>query len=475
MMVETHHLRCTECGLEISGDKLAPDFRCTVCSSLFEVVYPWSKSWTEQGTAAAQTLPNPSALRWLWQERRTSTMAVDQSGVWRFRDLLPIVRDMNNVTTLREGNTPLYELPRAAKALGVNWILAKHQGMNPTGSFKDTGMTAALSVAVERGFEWVACASTGNTSAAMAAYAARAGLRSIVFIPEGKIAWGKLSQSMDYGALTVQLRTDFDGCVKLVNDLVRTHPIYLLNSVNPYRLEGQKTPAFELLEQLEWQVPEHLICPGGNLANASALAKGFAEMRHLGMIQRTPRISIIQAEGANPLYRSLQDNGGTSLEPVQAETRASAIRIGNPASWRKAVRALQSTGGWCDQVSESEIALAKAQIGAEGIGCEPASAVTLAGLKKLVADGRVSSEERVVLILTGHTLKDSDYTINFHRGELLSDDETRALTDSQRTLSAELRKPPIVLDADRDTVLRTMEEQMSRHSVQQMIPSGQPA
>jgi threonine synthase len=342
----------------------------------------------------------------------------------------------------------------------LNWVLAKHQGMNPTGSFKDTGMTAALSVAVERGFEWVACASTGNTSAAMAAYAARAGLRSIVFIPDGKIAWGKLSQSMDYGALTVQLRTDFDGCVRLVNELVRAHPIYLLNSVNPYRLEGQKTPAFELLEQMDWQVPEHIIVPGGNLANSSALAKGFAEAKLLGLIQRLPRISIIQAEGANPLYRAMQQSAGRELIPVTAETRASAIRIGNPASWQKAVNALQSTGGWCEQVSEAEIAIAKAEIGAEGIGCEPASAVTLAGLKKLVADGRVGHEDRVVLILTGHTLKDSDYTIHFHRDELLSKGEQTSLTSAQRGEAEQLRKPPIVLDADRDTVLRALEAQM---------------
>ena len=322
-------------------------------------------------------------------------------------------------------------------------------------------MTAALSVAVERGFQWVACASTGNTSAAMAAYAARAGLRSMVFIPEGKIAWGKLSQAMDYGALTIQLRTDFDGCVRMVNEIVRTHPIYLLNSVNPYRLEGQKTPAFELLEQMDWQVPEHVIVPGGNLANSSALAKGFAEMLQLGLTPRIPRISIVQAEGANPLYRAMQENGGQSLEPVIADTRATAIRIGNPASWRKAVRALQETGGWCEQVSEQEIALAKAQIGAEGIGCEPASAVTLAGLKKLVANGRVGTEERVVLILTGHTLKDSGYTIDYHRGELFSEAEERAIPGEVRALHAELRKPPIVLDADRDSILRTLDEQMA--------------
>jgi threonine synthase len=453
-MISTHQLRCTGCASRISGDQVPADFRCATCQHLFEVLYPWSEHKPEN---PGQQLPNASALRWLWQERRTSTQSIDQSGVWRFRDLLPIVKDFEKVTTLREGNTPLYDLPKCAAALGLNWVLAKHQGMNPTGSFKDTGMTAALSVAVERGFEWVACASTGNTSAAMAAYAARAALRSIVFIPEGKIAWGKLSQSMDYGALTVQLRTDFDGCVQLVNELVRSQPIYLLNSVNPYRLEGQKTPAFELLEQMDWQVPEHIIVPGGNLANSSALAKGFAEAKLLGLIQRLPKISIIQAEGANPLYRAMQENGGRELHSVEAETRASAIRIGNPASWQKAVNALQTTGGWCEQVSEAEIALAKAQIGAEGIGCEPASAVTLAGLKKLAADGRVHPEERCILILTGHTLKDSDYTIKFHRNELLSEQEQSSLSSAQAEQSAALRKPPIVLDANRDNVLRTLE------------------
>jgi threonine synthase len=457
-MISTHQLRCTGCSSRIAGDQVPSDFRCANCANLFEVLYPWSENKPEDGSN--RQLPNASALRWLWQERRTSTQTIDQSGVWRFRDLLPIVRDFERVTTLREGNTPLYDLPRCAASLGLNWVLAKHQGMNPTGSFKDTGMTAALSVAVERGFEWVACASTGNTSAAMAAYAARAGLRSIVFIPEGKIAWGKLSQSMDYGALTVQLRTDFDGCVRLVNELVRAQPIYLLNSVNPYRLEGQKTPAFELLEQMDWQVPEHIIVPGGNLANSSALAKGFAEAKLLGLISRLPRISIIQAEGANPLYLSMEETQGRELHAVAAETRASAIRIGNPASWQKAVNALQSTRGWCEQVSEAEIALAKAQIGAEGIGCEPASAVTFAGLKKLVADGRVHPEDRCVLVLTGHTLKDSDYTINFHRNELLSEQEQATLSPAQAHESSALRKPPIVLEANRDTVLRALEAQI---------------
>ncbi len=405
--------------------------------------------------ASARNLPNPGALRYLWQERRTSTMAADQSGVWRFRDLLPIVPE-DRIVTLREGNTPLYEMPRCAAALGMNWLLAKHQGMNPTGSFKDTGMTAALSVAVASGYEWVACASTGNTSAAMAAYAARAGLRSLVLIPEGKIAWGKLSQSMDYGSTTMQLRTDFDGCVRVLAEIVQRAPVYLLNSVNPYRLEGQKTPAFEILEQMEWQVPHHIIVPGGNLANCSALGKGFAEMMQLGFIPRVPKISVVQAEGANPLYRSLRENGGARLEPVQADTRASAIRIGNPASWKKALRVLALTGGWCEQVSEQEIALAKAQIGAEGIGCEPASAVTLAGLKKLVADGRIGPEETVILLLTGHTLKDPEYTIHYHRGELLRPDELAGATAAEQALHARLRRQPMVLDADADTVMRAL-------------------
>ena len=454
-----HQLRCVGCGARIAGSEAQPDFRCPDCKGLYEVIYPWSEGW-EKSTSTEVRLPNPGGLRHLWQERKTSTLSIDQSGVWRFREMLPFLGDVEKSVTLREGNTPLYELPRSAEIAGVDWLLAKHQGMNPTGSFKDCGMTAALSVAVERGFEWVACASTGNTSAAMAAYAARAGLRSIVFIPEGKIAWGKLSQSMDYGALTIQLKTDFDGCLKLLTKLVQQFPIYLLNSVNPYRLEGQKTPAIEILEQLEWQVPEHLVVPGGNLGNSSALGKGFLEMKHLGLISRVPKISVIQAQGANPLYRWFGDSN-REMQPVAAETRATAIRIGNPASWLKASRVIEETGGWCEQVSEQEIALAKAQIGAEGIGCEPASAVTLAGLKKLVAAGRVTREERVVLLLTGHTLKDPQFTIDYHKGELLTPSEIAGATDLERAQSDALRKPPVVLEADEAVIIKALKQRMA--------------
>src|SRR3984885_13431899 len=444
-----HTLRCFGCGARISGPEARPDFRCAQCGDLFEVEYA---GW---GQRKGHDRPNPGALKWLWRERRCSDEAVDNSGVWRFRELLPILDSFGNAVTLREGNTPLYHLHRASKALGIDQLFAKHQGMNPTGSFKDTGMTAAMSVARERGFNWVACASTGNTSAAMAAYAARAGLRSLVLIPEGKIAWGKLSQAMDYGAVTCQLKTDFDGCVTVLTEIVKQAPIYLLNSVNPYRLEGQKTPAFEIAEAFDWNVPDHLIVPGGNLANSSALGKGFRELKELGLVGRLPRISVIQASGANPLVRSMDANQGESLEPVEAHTRATAIRIGNPASWRKAARVIQDTGGWCLDVSEAEIAVAKAELGTEGLGCEPASAVTLAGLKKLRAQGKVGAGETVVLLLTGHTLKDADYTIDFHRGTLLREEEKVGLEGKieslRRNAQAVEATPEAVLAAVKDS------------------------
>ena len=457
-----HRLRCIVCGATIAGTEAAEDFRCRSCGNLFEVEYPGLLTRSGDSIAAAQFSANGKANgteRWkqLWRDRRLSREPLDRSGVWRFRELLPFLADSGNVVTLEEGNTPLYSLPRCAASLGMQHLFAKHQGMNPTGSFKDTGMTAALSVAKERGFTWVACASTGNTSASMAAYAARSGMRSLVLIPEGKVAWGKLSQSLDYGAITCQLKTDFDGCVSVLAELIRREPVYLLNSVNPYRLEGQKTAAIELAEAMDWQVPDHLLVPGGNLANSSALGKGFLELHALGLIDRLPRISVIQAEGANPLFLSMTQHDGTEITPVQAQTRATAIRIGNPASWRKAVGILKNTGGWCEQVNEQEIALAKAEIGVEGIGCEPASAVTLAGLKKLIAQKRIGKQETVVLLLTGHTLKDPEYTIDFHRGKLLTAQETAAMPTDQQATMRGLAVAPQILEPSVDAVMRVLE------------------
>jgi threonine synthase len=287
----------------------------------------------------------------------------------------------------------------------------------------------------------------------MAAYAAHGGLRSLVLVPEGKIAWGKLSQALDYGALTCQLRTDFDGCLRLLTDLVRRYPLYLLNSINPHRLEGQKTAAIELLEQLDWQVPEHVIVPGGNLGNCSALGKAFEELRRLGLIAALPRLSVVQAEGANALVRTVREGGGKRLVPVQAETAATAIRIGNPVSWKKAVRVLESTGGQCEQVSEAEIAAAKAEIGSDGVGCEPASAVTLAGLKKLVRHGFVRPQQRVVLVLTGHLLKDPEYTLKFHRRELLPE----AAPSERRGLDT-YRRAPLEVEPTVEALLRVLEQ-----------------
>ncbi len=437
----TFNFRCIGCGSVTSN--AAQDFRCSQCSNLLEISDP---SWNSSSLSA-------SALKSVWRERRSSNAALDLSGVWRFRELLPMPESERHVVSLHEGNTPLYELPQSSRSTGVPRLYAKHQGMNPTGSFKDTGMTVASTFARQAGYRWVACASTGNTSASMAAYAARGDMRSVVLVPEGKISWSKLSQALDYGALTCQLRTDFDGCLRLLQELVRRAPVYQLNSINPFRLEGQKTLAFELLEQLDWQPPDHIIVPGGNLGNSSAIGKALLEMREIQLIPRLPKLSVIQAEGANALVRTLREAGGRQLVRVQAETRATAIRIGNPASWEKAVKVIQATGGACEQVSEVEIAQAKAEIGAEGIGCEPASAVTLAGLKKFVRTGFVKPDESVVLVLTGNLLKDPDFTMEFHRGDLFSGTEHKGDSD----LLNPLRHPPVVLDATLEAVIQTLE------------------
>lgn len=434
-------VRCIVCDHVASGSE--SDFRCANCGNVLEIRY------SSLDTAAGLPSTAGDSLRAAWTRRKTSNAPQDQSGVWRFRELLPILAEPRNCVTLREGNTPLYPLPRTSRALSVPKLFAKHQGMNPTGSFKDAGMTAAISIAREKNFSWVACASTGNTSASMAAYASRAGMNSFALIPDGQIAWSKVAQALDYGAHLFQLKTDFDGCVRVLAEVVRRFPVCLVNSVNPFRREGQKTAAFELMEQLDWSVPDHVIVPGGNLANSSAIGKGFVEMRDLGLIEKLPRISIIQAEGANPLARSMRKNGGRDLEPVHAETRATAIRIGNPALWKKAVAVLNETDGRCEDVTEDEIAIAKAEIGAEGIGCEPASATTLAGLKKLLHSEFVKPDDAVILILTGHTLKDPEYALEFHRDGHFAQHSHDA---------ARLRRPPLALDPDSGAVIRELEK-----------------
>lgn len=411
-----HILRCVHCGTEQRAAD--PLFQCEQCQELLEARYP---EWIPLKPRETQQLKRT------WRERRMSNAPEDVSGVWRYRELLPAIAPQH-IVTLKEGNTPVWPLRQASRRLGLENLRVKHQGMNPSGSFKDTGMSVALSMARVEGFEVVCCASTGNTSASMAAYAAHAGMKSIVLLPAGYVTAGKLAQALEFGSTVLQLRTDFDGCLRLLYDVVRRFRAYLLNSVNPWRLEGQKTLAFELLDQLDWQAPDHVIVPGGNLGNSSALGKGMIELLELGIIDRLPKISIIQAAGANPLVRTMRENGGRELIPVEAETRATAIRIGNPASWRKAVAVLRRTGGACEDVTEDEIRLAKSELGAEGIGCEPASATTLAGLKKLVRSGFVKADESVVLILTGNMLKDADYMRQDDKQQLIGPMEADAAT-----------------------------------------------
>lgn len=410
--VGMHALRCVRC--EAVQRRPGCLFRCSECNELLEVIYP---DWGALDKEAAR-------LKQLWRQRRLSPAPHDLSGVWRYRELLPGI-ERQNMVTMGEGNTPL--LPLRAQALGLGELWAKHLGMNPTGSFKDSGMAVAISVAKAEGFSVVCCASTGNTSASVAAYAAHAGMKSVVLLPAGQVSAGKLAQTLEYGAVVLQLQTDFDGCLKVLQEVVQRFSAYLLNSVNPYRLEGQKTVAFELADQMDWELPDHVILPGGNLGNCSALGKGFLELRKLGLISHVPKVSVIQAEGANALVRTMREKGGEELVRVSnPETQATAIRIGNPASWRKAVAVLKNTGGTCEEVSEEEIALAKKELGAQGIGCEPASAASLAGLKRLVRSGFVKPEDSVVLILTGHMLKDADYVLKAHGERFLEPMEADA-------------------------------------------------
>ena len=358
-------------------------------------------------------------MKALFRERKSEQSDLERSGVWRFRELLPFVVDQSHIVTLAEGNTPVYTAPRSADYAGLDHLRFKHQGMNPTGSFKDNGMTTGVTQAVRLGATAVACASTGNTSASLAAYAARAGLRAFVFIPAGQVAYGKLSQSLEYGATIVEVQGNFDDSMRVVREMSEETSLYLLNSINPFRLEGQKAIAIEMMEQTDWQSPDWLVVPGGNLGNSSAIGKALHEMSELGFISRLPRLAIIQAEGASPLYDLLASSDRTAFQPAaHPQTLATAIRIGNPISWKKALRAIDWTNGVVERVTEQEIADAKAIIGRDGIGCEPASAATLAGIRKLVASGVIAPTDDVIAVLTGNLLKDPNYTIGYHTDKL---------------------------------------------------------
>jgi len=408
------------CGATFSIDEVLTS--CPSCGNLLDVTYDWDR------------LPAPNSFevferKWM---RRSDPLAL--SGVWRFHELLPFA-PRESVVTIGEGQTLLSVSDGVGRYIGMNagQLHLQYEGLNPSGSFKDNGMSAAFSHARMIGATRAACASTGNTSASLAVYCAVTRLmRGIIFIGSGKISYGKLSQALDYGALTIQIAGDFDDAMARVKEVASKMGIYLVNSVNPFRLEGQKTIMFRVLESLGWEVPDWIVVPGGNLGNSSSFGKAFAELRHLGLIDRIPRLAVINAAGANTLHelfhnRGLRWNGGQAdLAPVchyydeldreekRADTLASAIEINRPVNLNKCLRALEVCDGVVREVSEQEILDAKAQVGAGGLGCEPASAASVAGARKLVNEGVIGRDDRVVCILTGHQLKDPNATVAYH-------------------------------------------------------------
>ena len=342
----------------------------------------------------------------LFDARADQRAPIDQSGVWRFREAVLDVGE-RDIVTHPEGGTRLYSRPQLSAWAGIEHLSFKHEGENPTGSFKDRGMTVAMTQAVRLGARAVACASTGNTSASLAAYAAQAGKKAFVFVPSGKISMSKLAQSLAYGAFHLKVDGDFDSAMALARQACERLGIYLLNSVNPFRIEGQKTIAWEILQDLSWNPPDWIALPAGNLGNTSAFGKALLEAFRAGWISKVPRLAAIQSSTANPFFLSYQQDF-KSRPKVKAETIATAIRIGDPVSFEKAKSAILATRGVVAQVSDEELLLAKRQIDRTGLGCEPASACSLAGVKSLREQGVIRAREQVVCVLTGHLLKDPD-------------------------------------------------------------------
>jgi threonine synthase len=408
------------CGAEFEcADSM---FKCPRCGDLLDIQYHWDKIPVPKRLGAF-------AMRWARRDQ-----PLDFSGVWRFRELLSFCPDRHKVT-IGEGQTILQQNRPIAEYLGMkpDGLFLQYEGLNPSGSFKDNGMAAAFSHAMMVGARSCACASTGNTSASVALYAHSCGLKCTVFIGSGRIAFGKLSQAMDYGAQTIQIQGDFDDCMRQVQDVCMELGLYLLNSLNPFRLEGQKTIMYRIIEGLGWDVPDWIVVPGGNLGNSSAFGKAFAELKHLGLIDRVPRMAIINATGADTLTdlvnnKKLTWNGGhvdpkiiddyyadLTARHFSPHTCASAIEISRPVNLKKCLRAIDICDGVVRAVTDAEILDAKALIGRHGLGCEPASAATIAGLKHLLAEGVVAKDERVACVLTGHTLKDANATVDYHK------------------------------------------------------------
>jgi len=378
-----YHLACIHCGARYPPDAVI--YTCERCGHLLEVRYPLGEMRIDRKE---------------WKKRPLS--------VWRYRELLPVA---GSPVTLREGGTPLYPLEQLGKEMGLRSLHAKHEGMNPSGSFKDRGMTVGVSMALQLGKQTVACASTGNTSASLAMYAAKAGIPSVVLLPAGKVALGKVAQALIHGARVIAIRGNFDRALEMIHELCLSHGLYLLNSVNPYRLEGQKTIGFEVLDQLGG-VPDRIVLPVGNAGNISAVHKGLTELKDLGFIDSLPRMTGVQAEGSAPVVRAIREGLPEVIPEPAPETVATAIRIGAPVNGEKALAAIRKTGGTAVSVSDAEIlAMQKALASREGIGIEPASAASVAGVRRMVEEGIIDRDERVVCVVTGHLLKDPETVV----------------------------------------------------------------
>ncbi|HOD85296.1 MAG TPA: threonine synthase [Methanoculleus sp.] len=378
-----YRLVCVHCGAAYPQDQII--YTCSRCGHLLSVEYD---------------LDDIEVSRGEWNRRPLS--------VWRYREILPV---RGEPVTLQEGGTPLYHLKKIGKDLGLPELYAKHEGMNPTGSFKDRGMTVGVSMALELGMKSVACASTGNTSASLAAYAAKAGVPCVVLLPAGKVALGKVAQALMHGARVISIRGNFDRALEMVHELCVSHGLYLLNSVNPYRLEGQKTIGFEVIDQVGG-VPDRMVLPVGNAGNISAVYKGLKEFEALGFIDRLPMMTGIQAAGSQPVVRAIEQNLNVLIPESNPETVATAIRIGAPVNAEKALVAIRATGGTAAAVTDEEIlAMQKDLARKEGIGVEPASAASVAGVRRLVEQGLIDRDERIVCVVTGHLLKDPETVV----------------------------------------------------------------
>ena len=384
--MKDYNVECIRCGASYPKDEVA--YTCSKCGGLLNISYDYAK---------------------IDKDRIVNAKG---EGVWKYAVLLPFDEHTIKPVTINEGNTPLYRSDRLAKYIGVTDLWVKHEGLNPSGSFKDRGMTVGVTKAMELGVKGVACASTGNTSASLAIFAAKAGIPSYVLLPKGKVALGKVAQAMMHGAQVFSIRGNFDDALRVVRVLCEEEKLYLLNSVNPYRLEGQKTIAFEVAEKLGWQVPDRLILPVGNAGNISAIYKGFLELKILGITDSVPKMTGIQAEGARPVVNAVKE-GKTEITPEpKPETIASAIRIGDPVNAEKALLAIRNSGGVAESVTDDEITEAQLLLARqEGIGVEPASAASIAGLRKLVGMGVIQKDEKIVCITTGHLLKDPERAI----------------------------------------------------------------